>query len=139
MPYSHLIEPWMTTVDNEVYLKFGDEYYSYNLRTDQKEMVFSTKNPVAKNYLKCQKVNSTYGDINYWGPFFARPGQVWFGGNCSAKLLTFPDINNSPLIILPERRFTPPLLVRIPLPHPDGKSAIAVDERNIYKITPKEK
>ena len=39
-------------------------------------------------------------------------------------------------ILAPAGRFSPGL-DRLLFPHPDEKSAIAVDESNIYKVTPK--
>ena len=123
----------MTTVDNRIFFSFfHEDHCIYDLNADKGEVFFSTVNNTARNYLKV-KFCPCQG-ISYHGPFFARDNQIWFGGDCSLKLITLPDVDKSPLIILPKRD----AIINI-FPHPDGKSAIAVDGRNIYKITPKER
>ncbi|MFA6291048.1 MAG: hypothetical protein WC637_04660 [Victivallales bacterium] len=128
-----------TTIDNEIYLSFFHrDFYIYDMKTDQKEMVFSTEKPAARHYLKIKsEIPTVHGGLVYWPPFFIRSGQIWFGGNCNVKLLTLPDISKSPLVLFPEGRL-PPSWDRLIFPHPDGKSAIVIDEKNIYKITPRE-
>ena len=135
----NLIEPYITVVDNMLFFSFFfDNHYSYDILKDNIDLVFSISNPVAKYYLKCKSgVGSRRGAMGYYGPFFTRPGQIWFGGSGEIKLLTLPDISKSPLILLPDGRLSPGSS-RLLFPHPDGKSAISIDERNIYKITPKE-
>jgi hypothetical protein len=129
------IDPVMTVVDGRIFFSFfHEDHCIYDLAADQGEVFFSIENPAAKNYVKV-KARSANG-IVYDGPFFARPGQIWFGGNGQIKLLTLPDISKSPLILLPDGRISTGW-ERLLFPHPDGKSAISIDERNIYKITPK--
>lgn len=130
------IDPIMTVVDNRIFFSFfHDNHCIYDLNVDKGEVFFSTTNAAAKNYLKV-KFRPNQG-IVYSSPCFARDNQIWFGGDCQIKLLTLPDVSKSPLILAPEGRFLPGF-DRLLFPHPDGKSAIAVDEKNIYKITPKE-
>ena len=131
------IDKIMTAVDDHIFFSFFLwDSCIYDLAADKGEVFFSIANETAKNYLKV-KVRPAQG-IFYHGPFFARPNQIWFGGDGGVKLLTLPGISHSPMIILPFGRFSPGWN-RLLFPHPDGKSAIAIDERNIYKITPKER
>ncbi|MFA6103887.1 MAG: hypothetical protein WCV67_12580 [Victivallaceae bacterium] len=131
-----MMDSVMTKINDKVFFSFfHEDYCVYDLNTDQGEVFFSTTNNTARNYLKA-KFSSGQG-IFYHAPFFVRPDQIWFGGDCSIKLITLPDAGKSPLILMPYRNL---LLnnLRLLFPHPDGKSAIAVDGKSIYKITPKE-
>ncbi|MFA6291049.1 MAG: hypothetical protein WC637_04665 [Victivallales bacterium] len=121
-------------VGDDIYLgyiqasaKTSQSHENYNIKTGQTKIVFrvtwqdAMKRPTPEPaYL--------YGNIT---SLFARPRQLWFCENYLVRLLISKDVNKTPLIILPE------FIFKI-FPHSDGESAIAISDRNIYKITPKE-
>jgi hypothetical protein len=119
-------------VDDDIYLgytqpsrKTMQNHVNYNIKTGQVKTVIRVswedagKRPTPEPAL-------VYGHVS---SLFTRPGQLWFCDNYLVRLLISKDGNKTPLIILPE------FIFKI-FPHPDGKSAIAVSDRNIYKITP---
>ncbi|MFA6103888.1 MAG: hypothetical protein WCV67_12585 [Victivallaceae bacterium] len=128
------IDSPMTVVNGVIFCSFADaDYYTYDLATDQPEMFFSVSDGKAKYCLDAKYHQPR--EIIYKPAFFSRAGQIWFGGENTVKLLTLPDVSQSPLIFMPPAATT--TWHHLVFPHPDGKSAIAVDENNIYKVTPK--
>jgi hypothetical protein len=124
----------MTRTGDRLYFSFSyDDYCIYDLKDDKGEVFFSTVNRSAKNYLKV-KSRAAQG-IFYCPPFFARPGQIWFGGDAKVVLITLPDIKRSPWIIMPNERLSPNVSWLL-FPHPDRKSAVAVSSTGVYKLTP---
>jgi hypothetical protein len=98
------------------------------------EVFFSTVNRKAKNYLKV-KFRASQG-IFYCPPFFARPKQIWFGGDGNIKMINLSSPAKSPLIMMPQLS-AGVTHATILFPHSDGISAIAISKRTIYKIIPK--
>ncbi len=128
------IDPSVTVVNDIIFCSFGNsDYYTYDLISNHAEHFFSLSDGNAKYCLDAKYHQPR--DIVYKPAFFSRAGQIWFGGENTVKLLTLPDVSQSPLIFMPPAATT--TWHHMVFPHPDGKSAIAVDESNIYKITPK--
>ena len=98
------------------------EQMKFDPKTDRIELLSSTHNRAAPFYLPV-----TDGFYNCGDSVFSRPGQLWMVDNYMVKLLTFPEVAASPLFFVTAHQV---------FPHPDGRSAWAVDMRNVYKITP---
>jgi hypothetical protein len=128
------IDRVMTKVNDKIFFSFFYEQFCiYDISGNTGDVFFSTVNRKAKNYLKV-KFRAAQG-IYYYPPFFARPKQIWFGGDNDIKMISLPDAAKSPLIMMPQVSTVGTHAI-IVFPHPDGISAIAIDKRNIYKITP---
>jgi len=130
-----MMDPIMTRVDDRVYFSlFHEDYCIYDLSAGRGEIFFSTVDQKSKNFFKV-KFRPAQG-IAYYGPFMVRENQIWFGGDCSLKLIMLPDGAASPPIVM----LMDNLLLnntRLLFPHPDGVSAIAVDSQQINVIKPK--
>ncbi len=114
---------------------FHERFCEYDLSKDKGEVIFSYNDKTGKYYLPV-KFRSCNG-IVYRGPFFARSNQLWLGGEYpQMRLLQFPNITDSPLVAIEQSVFTMGFY-NIPLPYPDGKSALSIGPRSIIKITPK--
>lgn len=125
------VDPIMTRHGKQVFFSFfHEDFCVYDLDADKGEIFFSIANANARNHLRV-KFRAAQG-IFYRSPFFARPNQIWFGGDCGVKLLTLPDIRQSPLILVNGMDN-----VRLLYPYPDGRSALVVDHCSLFKITPK--
>lgn len=124
----------ITVSNGVIFCSFWNaDYYTYDLASDRAELVFSLSDGNAKYCLDSKYHQSK--EIIYKPAFFSRAGQIWFGGDNTVKLLTLPDVAQSPLIFMPPTNNTN--WHHMVLPHPDGKSAISIDENSIYKVTPR--
>jgi len=123
------IDPGMTVGNGVIYCSFGNrDYYSFDLASNHAEHFFSLREGDAGYCLEIQ--HRQVSGMRFRAPFFCRPGQLWFGGDRSVKLLTLPDITLSPLI------FPPPAKNYLLFPAADGVSALAVTEQALLRITP---
>jgi hypothetical protein len=129
------IDQVMTKVDDKIFFSFsGEQFCVYDMVGNKDEVFFSTVNRKAKNYLKV-KFRASQG-IFYCPPFFARPKQIWFGGDGNIKMINLSSPAKSPLIMMPQLS-AGVTHATILFPHSDGISAIAISKRTIYKIIPK--
>ena len=116
-------------INNKIFFSMYKNFCIYDLDKDKGEIFFSTETPDAKHYLKMTRHYG--GEVAYDGPFFARDNQMWLYVSSSLRLITFPEIGNSPMLFLPE------VYENSLFPFPDGKSVIVAGPRKILKITPK--
>jgi hypothetical protein len=114
---------------NKIFFSFWRENFCiYDLEKSRAKLFLSIVDKKAEHFIKV-KYRSANG-IFYNPPFFARPKQLWLGGESKIQLISLPDYNKSPLIIMPRAATIKTF------PHPDGKSAITIDSRKINIITP---
>jgi len=124
------IDQAMIRAGNMIFFSFWREnFFSYDLKNSKVKLFFSIVDKRAQHYMKV-KFRAAQG-IFYYPPFFARQNQIWFGGDNNIRMIRLPDYAKSPQIIT---SFAKNIKC---FPHPDGKSAIFINKRNVSVITPK--
>ena len=130
---NYRINSSMTGIDNTVFCSYNEnDFYIFDMSANHANLFFSRSNKKARY---CLADKFPVKGIDTSPSFFCRANQIWFGGDKTVVMLTLPDIGCSPLIFMPPSGSDWHYLL---LPHPDNNSAIAITDKVIYRITPKE-
>jgi|GEM_PF-1138352 len=122
-------DPVLTATADTVFCSFRQtDYYVYHLTDDTGEMVFSVS---TRKTHQCRYRWHPMRGLDCQPPFFFQADRIWLGGGSTFRILQLPKVGQSPFAFTPPAEGGHGFML---IPAADGKSTLAIDEQNIYRI-----